>query len=441
MSSSTGRFVSKTVAVLTVVLGIFGMLLVAAPVGSADPLDCGAVAARIEAHNQAAAVHNASPPNPSDEAAVAAYNAEAERGNAEIPELQSLAEQCRAEGHDVPQVGALPKPDAPQPCPAALIIAAAAPNPSCPPSPAPGPAPTPSPSPAPAKPRTPSVPLPPRSSTGPALPNPAMALPPLSRIIRNPAIPQGGTYNPSTLIGNPAPAQPALLPNSMVNGPNAFRVLPAPANPLQAPGATGGIGPAPDMTAMQQEFFANAFQIQRAAQGVLRPSNATPQVFALPNPDGTNPVADQTPVILIAGDGGNVLASPLDDYNRSGGLVGYVTPAMVGTGGSPSIKIPGASRPYQRGHLCANVNGCPGDLPQFLTPELGAINTGIIRDWDVEISKVVSGARVADGIPQQNVSLGKIPLYVGDNAIPDYILMWAIGDKGWNPGPVLIQNF
>lgn len=59
----------------------------------------------------------------------------------------------------------------------------------------------------------------------------------------------------------------------------------------------------------------------------------------------------------------------------------------------------------------------------------------------MEISRAVSGAKASAVTPQQNVSIGKIPLYVSNNAIPDYLLMRAIGDQGWNPGFVLIWNF
>ncbi|WP_458688490.1 hypothetical protein [Nocardia tengchongensis] len=95
MRLSSVAFIHRLIAALATLVGILATLVIPSQVAYADPLDCTAVAAQIEAHNQAAAVHNANPPDSSNQAAVAAYNAEAEQGNAEIPELESLADQCR----------------------------------------------------------------------------------------------------------------------------------------------------------------------------------------------------------------------------------------------------------------------------------------------------------------------------------------------------------
>lgn len=57
------------------------------PIGTCVPVRLHHGAARIKAHTWAAAIHNASPPNPTRTALVAC-NAEVGRGHTEIPELQ-----------------------------------------------------------------------------------------------------------------------------------------------------------------------------------------------------------------------------------------------------------------------------------------------------------------------------------------------------------------
>ncbi|MFI5781242.1 DNA/RNA non-specific endonuclease [Nocardia sp. NPDC051570] len=91
--------------------------LVAGPSVSAiaapDNLTCANVQARIDANQAAAAVHNANKPDPKDSAAVAAYNAEAERGNAELRQLVAFRKNCSVDQptKDNPTPG-YPKPAA-----------------------------------------------------------------------------------------------------------------------------------------------------------------------------------------------------------------------------------------------------------------------------------------------------------------------------------------
>lgn len=99
------------------------------------------------------------------------------------------------------------------------------------------------------------------------------------------------------------------------------------------------------MSDTQQEFFANAFQIQQAVQGVLQPSNATPAGVRAPESGWVEPGRRLDPALVMAHDGGNILASPTDDYGRAAGIIGYITRAMIGAGGTPAINVPGATHP------------------------------------------------------------------------------------------------
>ncbi|MGW0356126.1 hypothetical protein ACWDXV_18155 [Nocardia nova] len=44
-------------------------------------------------------------------------------------------------------------------------------------------------------------------------------------------------------------------------------------------------------------------------------------------------------------------------------------------------------------------------------------------------------------MPAQNVTYIKVPIYTDDKVIPDYYLLQAWGDPGWNLPPTYVQNF
>jgi hypothetical protein len=403
MSSSVIRFTRTVLAVFAVLLGVAALLV--SPQVAVAQLDCAAVAAQIQAHNAAAAAHNANPPNPNNSAAVQAYNAEAQRGNAEGARLEGLAAQCRAQGQDVPDVGAPPSagPQSPSPAPApAPAVAVPAP-------PVPAPA------------VNPASPLPVRPST----------------VLPNTGVTPGTAYHPATAARVHLNA-PAPLPGSTATNP---RFAPAPAQPVQAPGLNTPAGQ-PGMTATQQEFFATAPRLLDAAKAVPLPSNAGGgQVYRLPDITGTGAVSNSGPALYVGPGATRAVAGPLDTFGRPTGSYGYLDAAgatVTGTG-EANIAVPGATVPYQRGHLWPNRFGGPGNVLQFLAPELGATNTGAMRVYERHLGQIVTGA--VPGVPAQNVTYLKIPIYIDDKVIPDYYLLIAWGEQGWNLPPTYVQNF
>lgn len=430
MSSLPVRFARAFIIVLVWLAAVAGLL---APSAVADPVDCDALVAQIEAHNQAAAVHNANPPNPSDQAAVAAYNAEAERGNAEAAQLDAQAQQCRSQGHDVPQVGGAPNTPNPAPAP-----------PPASPSPAPGPAPAPSPAPkVPAPPALPPGGGAPGLKASPAAPAAPVVGQPLpvpvrpSQILSPPTIRPGTAYNPATAAGASLKA-PSPLPGSVATNP---RFTPAPNEPMQAPGLNTPAGQ-PGMTGTQQEFFATAPRLLDVAKAVPAPSNSgNGQIYRLPDLTGTGATSNSGPALYAGPGNTRAIAGPLDSLGRPTGSYGYLDAAgaMSPRTGVPTINVPGATGAYQRGHLWPNQYGGPGNVPQFLAPELGSTNTGAMRVYERYLGQVVQG-QVA-GVPAQNVTYIKVPIYTDDKVIPDYYLLQAWGDQGWNLPPTYVQNF
>ncbi|MDR7172948.1 hypothetical protein J2W56_006714 [Nocardia kruczakiae] len=419
MSSLPVRFARAFVIVLVWLAAVAGLL---APSAVADPVDCDALVAQIEAHNQAAAVHNANSPNPSDQAAVAAYNAEAERGNAEAAQLDAQAQQCRSQGHDVPQVGGAPPPNTPNP--------------------APGPAPSPAP-------KVPAPPVLPPSGGAPGLKaSPAAPAAPVvgqpfpvpvrpSQILSPPTIRPGTAYNPATAAGATLKA-PSPLPGSVASNP---RFTPAPNEPMQAPGLNTPPGQ-PGMTSTQQEFFGSAPRLLDVAKAVPTPSNSgNGQIYRLPDLTGTGTISNSGPALYTGPGNTRAIAGPLDPLGRPTGSYGYLDAAGAKSPrtGVPTIDIRGATGAYQRGHLWPNQYGGPGNVRQFLAPELGTTNTGAMRVYERYLGQVVQG-QVA-GVPAQNVTYIKVPIYTDDKVIPDYYLLQAWGDQGWNLPPTYVQNF
>ncbi|WP_024805893.1 hypothetical protein [Nocardia sp. BMG51109] len=421
-----GRFARVFVVLLVWLAALAGLL---APAAAADPVDCAALVGQIQAHNQAAAIHNANPPNQNDPAAVAAYNAEAERGNAEAAVLNAQAQQCRSQGHDVPDVGGAPPPNTPGPAPA----------------PPPGPAPAPPP----VAPKVPGPPVPAPGSgapglkaspTAPAAPVVTQPLPvPVrpSQILAPPSIRPGTAYNPATAAGATLKA-PSPLPGSVASNP---RFTPAPTEPMQAPGLTTPPG-RPGTTGTQQEFFASAPRLLDVAKAVPAPSNSgNGQIYRLPDLTGTGATSNSGPALYAGPGNTRAVAGPLDSLGRPTGSYGYLDAAGAKSPrtGVPTIDVPGATGAYQRGHLWPNQYGGPGNVPQFLAPELGATNTGAMRVYEQYLGKVVQGD--VAGVPAQNVTYLKVPIYTDDKVIPDYYLLQAWGDRGWNLPPTYVQNF
>ncbi|WP_280319210.1 DNA/RNA non-specific endonuclease [Nocardia wallacei] len=425
---SAGTRAVRVLAVLLVwLIALAGLL---APAAMADPVDCQALIGQIQAHNAAAAAHNANPPNPKDPAAVAAYNAEAERGNAEAAVLNVQAQQCRSQGQDVPDVGGAPPPNTPGPAPA--------------PGPAPGPAPAPPPA---VKVPGPPAPAPGQGAPGlkasPAAPAAPVVTQPLpvpvrpSQILAPPSIRPGTAYNPATAAGATLKA-PSPLPGSVATNP---RFTPAPTEPMQAPGLPTPPG-RPGMTGTQQEFFASAPRLLDVAKAVPAPSNSgNGQVYRLPDLTGTGATSNSGPALYAGPGNTRAVAGPLDPLGRPTGSYGYLDAAGAKSPrtGVPTIDVPGATGAYQRGHLWPNQYGGPGNVPQFLAPELGATNTGAMRVYEQYLGKVVRGE--AEGVPVQNVTYVKVPVYTDDKVVPDYYLLQAWGDQGWNLPPTYVQNF
>ncbi|WP_433684921.1 hypothetical protein [Nocardia sp. CA-119907] len=427
MSSRVSRFTHQSLVAITLLIGLVMLLVAPSPWAGADPVDCDALVAQIQAHNQAADIHNANPPNANDEAAVAAYNAEAERGNAEAAQLNAQAEQCRAQGHDEPDVGGAPTPNTPttptQPSPSP----SPAPNPAvaipAPPTPAPGRG-------APAATASPAAPAQPVLAAPQALPVRPSA------VLATPSIQPGTAYNLAAASGARLGA-PSPLPGSVATNP---RFSPAPAEPMQAPGLNTPAGQ-PGMTATQQEFFATAPRLLDLTKAAPTPSNSgNGQIYRLPDLDGSGTVSNSGPALYVGPGSTRAVAGPLDPLGRPTGSYGYLDAAgaVSTSGGAPTINVPGAGVPYQRGHLWPNRYGGPGNIPQFLAPELGATNVGAMRVYERYLGQVVTGV---DDIPPQNVTYLKIPIYIDEKVVPDYYLLQAWGDLGWNLPPTYVENF
>ncbi|WP_280425254.1 hypothetical protein [Nocardia carnea] len=435
------RFTRVMVAVVVMLAGIAAVLVVPAPLAMSQPpppppaVDCRALSGQIQAHTNTIATHNASPPNPRNVPAVQAYNTRARQLNAEKDRLNGLAQQCRDQGFDVPDVGEQPAPRPQNPAPA-------------PPAPAPAPPPAPAPAPSPAPPVA-AVPAPPTPAPGggapglrasPAAPAAPVVGQPLplpvrpSTVVSNPRVTPGSAYSPAPAgLGAPAP-----LPGSVATNP---RFTPAPAQPLQAPGLNTPAGQ-PGMTPTQQEFYATASPLLDALKAIPLPSNAGGgQVYRLPDLDGSGRYSNSGPALYVGAGSTRALAGPLDPLGRPTGSFGYLDAAGAASPntGIPTINVPGAAGAYQRGHLWPNRYGGPGNVLQFLAPELGATNVGAMRVYENHLGRVATGA--VPGIPAQNISYLKLPIYIDDKVVPDYYLLIAWGDAGWNLPPTYVQNF
>ncbi|WP_332519625.1 DNA/RNA non-specific endonuclease [Speluncibacter jeojiensis] len=242
--------------------------------------------------------------------------------------------------------------------------------------------------------------------------------------------PTNAPYDAPAAYGATNLQAPAALPNSMVTGKNADLVT------LAGPQAMGR-----GLTALQLDFFSVAGQLMHATQGLPIPSNGI-DTYALTRGFSSPQFANSAPVLAAYG-ASRFLAGPLDSFGRSTGVLGYLTPDSLGKGGGPKAKIDGLAYgqdpKYHRGHLCGNLFGCPGDVPQMLSPELGTINTGIVREWETTVARVVRGAE--PGVAAQDVTFMKVPLYHGNQIRPYAYLMQAWGTKGWNMPAVYVRNY
>ncbi|MEU7141501.1 hypothetical protein ABZ942_18745 [Nocardia sp. NPDC046473] len=397
---------------MAAMLGTLVILVGFAPVGQADPLDCSAVAAQIEAHNESAAAHNANPPNPRDEAAVAAYNAEAERGNAEIPELESLAAQCRQQGQDVPQVGAPPKPDEPQQCPAALVItpvAAGQPQVACPP-PAPQPAPP-----------------PPANRRNPRPAVPANVLPPLSRVA--PGAPTTA-YQPWQVTKTPLGAPQSSLPPSFAANP-ALKT--APGLMIPAPGQANPSAAAPNISETAANFL--PYAMQYLGQGTPLP----PGSYGIPNPTGYDAAADSTPVVDVHPGGGVIAYGPTDGVYGPSGVYMRVVPGMKNQGTAANrALLDGITADQDAGHLAGATVGGSGRILQNLIRENAHNNRGVKSQWDSMLTDVAEGTM--PGVEQQVVHALVIPVWGEPGEPPVALWLFAWGEKGWNLPPIVIDN-
>lgn len=445
MSYPATLFIRRLIALVAVVLGIVATLAVSAPVGSADPVDCGAVAAQINAHNQAAAVHNANPPDPSNEAAVAAYNAEAERGNAEIPGLQALAAQCRAQGQNVPQVGAPPEPGTPQPCPAALVIVPVAGNvagaPNCP-SPAPQAAPSPQTAPSPQS-------QAPKKAKGQGAPSLRSTPQPRPNIATNaePLTDQVGARFPgrsaepasaqqvAPSLGAPAPSTPMPTPAFITKNPRYF-----------TPQALAGQGVDLPLSPTQKASLATTAPI---VSTLLRDPVAQAAVAALPDrsvialgdPANTDDAVGNASAAFtkLPGGGWSIGLPREEGIGRGQGTITYLTPNDWGQKGSAAMEFPGVTGQatgYDSGHGIPSRAGGPGNVPQLMIPELVNINRGVLRQYENYLAGLAkTGA---------DIVWVKIPYYLPGNTgeVPDYIQVevWS-PNQGWALPSAVFQNY
>lgn len=414
MRLSAVTFIHRLIAVLATLVGILATLVIPSQIAYAEPLDCTAVAARIEAHNQAATVHNANPPDSSNQAAVAAYNAEAERGNAEIPELEALADQCRQQGVDVPQVGAAPQGGEPDACPAALVVPIGQPGPAqdiaaCPPSAA-------QPPPPPAN----------RRKLRPAVPS--NVLPPISRVL--PGAPKA-PYQPAQLTGTRLDPPTTTLPASFAANP-ALKTVPG--YQLPAPGQANPSAAAPNISETAANFL--PYAMQYLSQGVPLPVGS----YGLPTVDGYEAAANSTPVLDVHAGGGLIAYGPMDDVYGPSGVYMRLVPGMQDKGSDATRALLGDNVPldYDAGHLAGATSGGSGRIPQNLIPENFHNNRGVKAQWDKLITSVAEGTN--PDVDQQVVHALAIPVWGMPGEPPTAVLLFAWGEKGWNLPPIIIDN-
>ncbi len=179
------------------------------------------------------------------------------------------------------------------------------------------------------------------------------------------------SVRPSTVVSNPS-----VPPGSAYSA--------APAQPLQAPGLNTPAGQ-PGMTPTQQEpspphpgcwTRPKRYRCPRppaAGRSTGCPISPAPARSPTAGPRSTSgpapPARSPDPWTPSA-------VPPAPTATSTG-----ASAAVAGTGPA-SIPVPGAGGVYQRGHLWPNRYGAPGDVPQFLAPELGATNTGAMRVYE-----------------------------------------------------------
>ncbi|MFW0783663.1 hypothetical protein AAFP35_04005 [Gordonia sp. CPCC 206044] len=448
------RWYHKSVAAAVIIGAASVAPTVTAPTASADPIACGlvtaqtaAVSAQVASLNTRILAHNAGAPAAMAGGTVAqiAYNGNAAALAAEKATLMAAIGAVEAQAlachtpTKIPEIvgnkAPSPKAPAPQAPPAAPQGAPQiAPRPA-PPAPAPAPR-----VPSLALPRSPLAPTPPPSTlAGPTASlshpaQPAIDTSGLTNVVPVQdlpgAAPVNTAYNPAEMFG-PHGLQPASLPNSAINGANAFRWAVAPAN---------AVGPGMTHDQMIALSFAHTAMDLFPAGSI--PSNARGDAYGLWLPPGLSAATNSVPMVVYRGTT-KIYAGPLDMFGRPTAVVAYVTPDGIKQGGGTvsEVPIPGAPKggKYHKGHLCPNAFGCPGNIAQFLSPELQTINTGTGAQLEKLVREVVMGH--AHGVPQQNVTWWRVPLYDGNHIRPYAYMVTAYGDKGWYIAPHYIQNY
>ncbi|WP_432841110.1 polymorphic toxin-type HINT domain-containing protein [Dactylosporangium sp. CA-092794] len=129
--------------------------------------------------------------------------------------------------------------------------------------------------------------------------------------------------------------------------------------------------------------------------------------------------------------GGQVRYGGLDDHGRPTGVHAQITKDMLDTGAGAGNRTPagwpgnGSDHNVGRGHLLAQRLGGRGWKENLVTMTQYPTNSPIMRD---DIEDVIFNAVDAG----ENIQYSAVPHYLGDNPIPDKIVITAVGNRRFN---------